>query len=231
MNDRPPPERPNPDFDKARALPTLAARLDAYREAAKRRRPALAEANQHLIERLIRVGAGGGAPREGDTLPPFLLPDENGHLVSSAELLARGPLIVSFNRGSWCPFCWLELAALNDTLPAIAAKGGRILSITPEVATYSRRLKEHLGLDFPVLSDIDNAYALELGITTALSAEARREILALGADLGIFQNNDAWFVPIPATLAVRRGGRIARAYVNPEFRERIEPAALLDSLD
>lgn len=109
-----------------------------------------------LVEHLATVNAGANAPSPGDPLPLFQLPDENGRLLTSTELLASGPLVVSFNRGNWCPYCWLELSALEDCTSAIVEGGGSVVSITPEVATFSRRLKSRLGLSFPVLTDLDN---------------------------------------------------------------------------
>ena len=163
-------------------------------------------------------------------LPPFLLPDENGRLVSSAELLRKGPLVVTFNRGNWCPFCWLELSAFEDQYKAILKTGGSVVSITPDVATFSRRLKRRLGLSFPVLTDMDNGYALEMGLAVALTDDVRAVYHKAGIDLGIFQRSDVWLLPIPATLLIDRRGIIRHAYVNEDFRQRFEPDQIPDIL-
>ncbi len=180
-------------------------------------------AYQSLIDRLSALEVGAGAPGVGDELPPFVLPDDDGRLVSLADLLANGPLVVSFNRGNWCPFCWLELSALQDCHHAIVEAGASVVSITPEVATFSRRLKNRLGLGFPVLTDLDNGFALELGLAFALTDDVRAIYDGAGIDLGTFQRSEAWFLPIPATLVIDRRGIVRRSYVNADFRERIEP--------
>lgn len=228
MSDRIPPDRPpNPGFESARALGgPLSAQLSAYDALLREGNPVTGAAYQGLVDRLTAVDAGANAPAPGDPLPPFLLPDENGRLLSSAELLASGPLVVSFNRGNWCPFCWLELSALEDCSPAIAEGGGSVVSITPEVATFSRRLKRRLGLRFPVLTDLDNGYALALGLAVSLTDEVRALYAGTGIDLGTFQRSDGWFLPIPATLVVDRRGIVRHSYVNADFRERIEPGSV-----
>ncbi|MDA0655317.1 MAG: peroxiredoxin-like family protein [Proteobacteria bacterium] len=193
----------NPNFEKILAEGgPLAQQLDAYATAMKGKNPVIAGAYQSLVDRLIASDAASSAPDFGDELPPFLMPDETGRLVSSADLLKTGPLVISFNRGNWCPFCWLELNALNACYEAICANGGSVVSITPETARYSQQLKTRLGLGFPVLSDLDNGYALELGLVMALSAEIQNLFRNVGTDISEFQKNDAWFVPIPATLVI-----------------------------
>ncbi len=225
MSDNIPPDRPpNPNFEKARALRgPLSAQLASYDAVLCEQNPAAGAAYQGLVEHLIKVAAGKTAPADGDVLPPFLLPDENGRLVSSAELLATGPLVVTFNRGNWCPYCWLELSALEDHYAAIVENGGSVVSITPEVATYSRRLKKRLGLSFPVLTDIDNGYALEMGLAVAITDEVRGVYDKAGIDLGTFQRSAVWFLPIPATLVIDRQRIVRHAYVNQDFRQRFEP--------
>ncbi|MDA1325733.1 MAG: peroxiredoxin-like family protein [Proteobacteria bacterium] len=225
MSDRIPPDRPpNPNFEKSRALRgPLSAQLASYDEMLCERNPATGAAYQGLVEHLIKVEAGKNAPAAGDMLPPFLLPDENGRLVSSDELLSRGPLVVTFNRGNWCPYCWLELSALADHYEAIIERRASVVSITPDVATYSRRLKKRLGLGFPVLTDLDNGYALEMGLSVALTDDVKGVYDRAGIDLGIFQRSAVWFLPIPATLVVGGQGIIRHAYVNEDFRQRFEP--------
>ena len=233
MSDRIPPDRPaNPDFEKARALRgPLSAQLASYDAMLCERNPTAGAAYQGLVEHLIKVEAGKNAPADGDMLPPYLLPDENGRLVSSAEAVAKGPLVVTFNRGNWCPFCWLELSALENHYAAIVANGGSVVSITPEVATFSRRLKKRLGLSFPVLTDMDNGYALELGLAIALTDDVRAVYDRAGIDLGTFLRSAVWFLPIPATLVIDRKGIIRHAFVNEDFRLRFEPDLIPASIN
>jgi len=227
-----PPERPpNPNFDAARALEgPLSAQLHTYDALLRERNPATGDAYQKMVAHLVAAAAGAGAPGVGDMLPHFVLPDEDGRLVASAELIESGPLIVSFNRGNWCPFCWLELSALQDRAGDIAAAGASVVSIIPEVATFSRRLKRRLGLSFPVLTDLDNGYALDLGLAVAVTEDVRAVYDRAGIDLGVLQRSDGWFLPIPATFAVGRDGIVRHAYVNADFRQRFEPDHLPEIL-
>lgn len=227
--------RRDPAFEAARALEgSLAEQLARFATAFNDRVPQVGAAYQSLIEKLENAGSGAEAPKEGDRLPPFLLPDIDGYLVSSQELLAEGALVISFNRGNWCPFCWLELAALGDIAKDVTAQGASIVSITPETATYNREVKERLDLPFSFLTDIDNGYGLELGITMPISSEIRELIEPHGFDLTAYQKNDAWFVPLPAIFIVDRQSTIRVAYVNPDYRERFDPSpipAILSELD
>lgn len=225
MSDRIPPDRPtNPDFEKARALRgPLSAQLASYDALLRERNRIAGDAYQAMAEHLLSVEAGKNAPAIGSELPPFLLPDENGRLTSSEELLANGPLVVSFNRGNWCPYCWLELCLIEQHHDSIVGVGASVVSVTPEVATYARRLKNRLKLSFPVLTDIDNGYALELGLAVALTDDVRALYERIGIDLGTFQRSSVWFLPIPATLVIDPRGIVRHAYVNADFRERFEP--------
>lgn len=217
----------NPAFEAARALDApLADQLAAYSSASRARSPAVAEAYDAFVETLERAEAGSEAPGIGDAVPGFLLSDTDGRLTSMAESLAEGPLVISFNRGGWCPFCWLELSALADIDAAVREAGGSIVSIIPDAAAYGRRLRARLGLPFPVLTDLDNGYGLELGLTVAMSADLRALFLASGMDLGVFQKNDAWFIPIPATLVVDRAGILRARHVEADFRRRMDPRIL-----
>ncbi len=221
------PAKQDPAFDEARALKApLAKQLAHFAKAFNDRTPEVGAAYQTLIDKLTRAGTGSEAPKEGDRLPSLLLPDIEGNLVSSDDLLADGALVISFKRGNWCPFCWLELAALGDIAGDVKARGANIVAITPETAAYNRELKDRLGLPFPILTDLDNGYGLELGIAMPISTEIRGLIEARGFDLTAFQKNDAWFVPLPATFIVDRAANIRKAYVNPDYRRRYDPSSI-----
>lgn len=221
----------NPGFEEARALDApLANQLASYAAALGANAPAVMAAYQALIKRLQQSGAGAEAPKEGERLPPFLLPNIDGQLVSSRDLLAQGPLVISFNRGNWCPFCWLELAALGDIADQVSALGATIVSITPETSAYNREIRDRLDLPFDFLTDLDNGYGLELGITMAISREVRELVEPRGIALTTYQNNDAWFVPLPAIFIVDRREIIRVAYINPDYRERFDPAPIPEIL-
>ncbi len=188
-------------------------------------------AYDRLVERLVAAGAGAGAPVVGVPMPDFLLPDDQGRLVALEALLAQGPLVISLNRGHWCSFCRLELACLAEHEEAIGRLGGRVVSIIPERRIFAQRLKAELGLPFPVLSDMDNAYALSLDLMIWVGNELRGLFVELGLDVPGAQANRGWFLPIPATFVVGREGRILARFVDPDFRRRMEIAPILAALE
>ncbi len=143
--------------------------------------------------------------------------DTDGRLVDLASLRARGPLVVSFNRGGWCSYCALQLRALARAHPAIVAAGADVVSIVPETQEYARELVKSRGLPFKVLVDIDLGYALSLGLVFWVGEELKDIYLKLGIDLARFQRNDGWFLPIPATFVIGRDGPCSRAFSTPTF--------------
>jgi peroxiredoxin len=220
------------DFDDIRCLEvSLADKLEAYAARLQDFNPAIANAYAELIERLVRAGAGDAALGVGDTLPPFALPDSAGYIRRLETLLEAGPLVVSFNRGHWCSFCRFELLALNEIAPDIADHGASLVSIMPETATVSSQLRDRFDLAFPILTDIDNGYALRANLMIALGPAVSGLLRKSGSDLAKFQGNEAWFVPIPATYVVAPDGRITAAHADADFRRRMTPDAVLAALE
>ena len=219
-------------FDEIRCLDLpLADQLAAYSDQMQQTNVQIAGIYSDIIERLRKAEAGNGAPQVGDRLPAFLLPDHSSRLISSANLIESGPFVISFNRGHWCSFCRLELLALNDIYPQIQQCGGELVSIMPERAPSVLQLLEGYTINFPILTDMDNGYALECGIMISLGQALRDAFTAKGKDLGRFQGNDGWFAPIPATFIIGRDGRIACQFVDPDFRLRLSPKAILECLE
>jgi peroxiredoxin len=163
-------------------------------------------------------------------LPPFELPDDSGGLVSLSELLKRGPVVVSLNRGHWCSYCRIELESLQGANDEIRRRGGSIVAITPDRQAYAQKLKERSKLTFPVLCDIDNAYAMSLSLVVWCGEEIKTLYKKAHLDLAKSQGNDGWLIPIPATYVVAPDGRIKASFVDADFRKRIEPADILEIL-
>jgi len=210
------------DFDAVRCLNvSLAKKLDAYVQRHWQHQRDVALLYQSLIVRLTSGGAGQNAMNIGDRLPTFVLPDSGGCLVRSDDLLERGPLIVSFNRGSWCPFCRLELLSFAESYPEVKAQGGEIVSIIPEKGEPAGKLKNGYELPFPVLSDIDNGFALANGLMISCGDDLHTALLERGIDLGALHGNRGLFMPITATYVVAPNGIIKDAFVDPDFRLRM----------
>jgi peroxiredoxin len=193
----------------------------------KERAPEVWDAYQRLVRDLKASRLIRSSLRAGDRMPDFALPNIQGRLVSSAELLARGPLVLSFFRGGWCPYCTLELLALQEGLPQIERLGATLVAVTPDTGTALAAAKRDNRLGYELLSDVDLGVGLAFGIIFRVPDAIRALYLRLGIDLGARHGNDAWLLPLPATYIVARDGIIRHAELDPDFKKRMEPAEIL----
>jgi peroxiredoxin len=208
---------------------SLEEQLKAFSDAARQKRPQFAEAVDRLVGRLRESGAGTSAPQPGEPMPPFHLPDESGHIVSLDRLLAKGPVAVTFHRGHWCPYCRINIKALAHTQEKIASEGGQIVAIMPDRQQFVSELKSAAKVPFPILTDMDNGYALSLNLAIWLGAEMQKMLAGL-RDLPSFQGNNSWILPIPATFVIAEDGLIRARFVDPDYRKRMAIDDLLAAL-
>jgi peroxiredoxin len=150
--------------------------------------------------------------------------------VSSAALLVRGPLIITFYRGVWCPYCNLELQALQEGLPQFQALGASLVAISPQTAANSRKSQRNNKLDFPILSDTHGDVAAAFGLRFALPDYLVELYKNLKNDLPAFNDDPAWTLPMPARYVIGQDGVIAYAEVNPDYTQRPEPDSMLPVL-
>jgi peroxiredoxin len=207
---------------------TLREQLEAYAAASRGIFPAYGEAVDRLVERVNQNGGGENAPRPGDAMPDFMLPDESGKLVTLNSLTAKGPVAVMFFRGHWCPYCGLNVRAVSQAMDRIRAIGAQVVAIMPELQEYAQKFKAQSGAPFPVLTDLDNGYALSLNLAIWLDTEIQH--LLSYQDLPGFHGNEGWVLPIPATFVVGRDGIVKARFVDPDFRRRMEIDDLLAAL-
>jgi peroxiredoxin len=191
--------------------------------------PAYGDAVDHLVTRFNGNGGGDTAPRPGEAMPLFMLPDESGRLVALSSLLESGPVAVMFFRGHWCPYCRLNVRAVVQALDRIESMGARIVAIMPETQEYTQQLKAEADAPFPILTDLDNGYALSLNLAIWLGAEIQS--LLSYQDMAKFHGNDGWMLPIPAVFVVGRDGLVKARFVDPDFRKRMEIDDLLEALE
>jgi peroxiredoxin len=180
---------------------------------------------------LVASGQAAAAKKAGDKAPEFTLNDPDGQPVSSRELLAKGPLVISFYRGVWCPYCNLELQALQQALPQIAARGASLVAISPQTAPNSRKSQRDNKLEFPILSDAQSKVAASFGLRFSLPDYLIALYKSFKNDLPAFNNDPAWVLPKPARFVIGRDGIIAYAEVNPDYTQRPDPSELLPVLD
>ncbi|KAL6243413.1 hypothetical protein RBB50_009405 [Rhinocladiella similis] len=164
----------------------------------------------------------------GDSLPAFKLTDALGKEVSSADLLAKGPIVMTFYRGEWCPFCNLALGALQKRIPEFEAKGVTLVAITPELPNSSLSTVEKNALKFSVLSDVGNKYAAKLGIVWTQPDSLREPFAKFGNDLKARNGDDSFALPIPATLLVDSSGKVRNTFIDPDYKKRVEPSQVLE---
>ncbi len=219
-------------FDRICAMEApLRERLALLTAAVELHSKPFADEYAALVKQLQKASAGQSAPAIGEPMPHFLLPDHEGRLVSMQEKLDAGPLVVSFNRGHWCEYCQLELQAFAEAHAEFAARGAQVVSVMPEGRSYTRQLRARARDSITVLSDIDNGYALELGLVIWLGAGVERLYRECGLDIERYQGNGSWFVPIPATFVIGRDGLILDRKVDPDFRDRMDIGDVIRALD
>jgi peroxiredoxin len=208
---------------------SLREQLLAFAETTRRERPEFAAAVDRLVGRLRQYGAGESAPRVGEPMPPFVLPNETAQMVSLDELLNRGPVAVTFHRGHWCPYCRININALAQAHQELTADAGQIVAIMPDRQKFAAKLKSQSNVPFPILTDMDNGYALSLNLAIWVGAEIQ-ELMQGRLDLPAFQGNSSWMLPIPATFVVGRDGLIRARFIDPDYRKRMMIADMIAAM-
>jgi peroxiredoxin len=208
----------------------LSQKLAAYSAKLRELNFPFAEAYDTLTARLIDGGIGTGAPKVGEPMPPFVLPARGGSLVALDELLADGPVVVSFNRGHWCPFCKIELRTIAAYHKEIAAHGARVVSVVPDRQGFLGPLDADTDGKLLILSDIDNGYSLSLGLVLWLGDRLKELMRGRGTHLDVIHGNDGWFVPLPATFVIAADGTVAARHVDPDFRLRMDMDEIVSTL-
>lgn len=209
---------------------SLEAILAARRErSVGRLKPEHRAKQERHIRELAASGQVERAIKAGDRAPSFTLQNAAGEAFSSADLLAKGPLIVSFFRGSWCPYCVAELEALDEIVPDLQAIGGALLAITPERPERTATLSEAKGFHFNILIDPGNAVADSFGVGYTFP-EYLRELYhdVLKHDLASHNDDPVWKLPMPARFVIDGSGLVREAKVDPDYRRRPEPAVSLE---
>jgi peroxiredoxin len=215
---------------------SLQARLDAFKADFEAGKPpcsvprSVIETMHRATAELIASGAAQRALKAGDKVESFVLKDANGKTVSSTELLLQGPLVVSFYRGVWCPYCNMELQALQEALPAFRELGAQFVAISPQNPVNSRKSLRVNGLDFPILSDPRNETAAAFGLRFGLPDYLIELYKSRKNDLPAFNGDTSWTLPMPGRFVIGLNGIIRYAEVNPDYTRRPEPSDMLPAL-
>ena len=215
----------------------LQDKLDAMREDFENGRFPLIptrdqlETMQRATQSLIDSGQADYALEAGDRAPEFTLQDADGSSVSSRELLAQGPLVTTFYRGIWCPYCNYDLQALEDVRPEIEARGASLVAISPQTPANSRKSQRDNKLGFLILSDPGATVAAEFGLRFSLPDDLIEVYRQFGADLAAVNGDPSGVLPMPARYVIGTDGVIAYAEVNPDYTRCPDPSELLPVLD
>ena len=208
-------------------MPRLRDQLEAKRRTMN---DEVRRAYEAMVAELQRTDFLTRALKVGERFPDLVLPNAEGALMSINRLLADGPLVVTFFRGEWCPYCRLMLDALAATLPEIRALGAALVAITPEAGGRALTAKQNHNAGFEVLCDIDCGVGLNCGVVFRAPEPYRVLLLQYGTDLAERHGNPSWFLPVPATFVVDRDGTVRWRFISVDFTERAEPADILAAL-
>jgi peroxiredoxin len=211
---------------------TLQDRLNELKKDLAAKVPLEAQAiMQRATAALKNSGQAQSAVRVGDAVQGFTLPDITGAIFRSEEHWGRGPLVVSFYRGFWCPYCNIELQALQETLGEIRARGAELVVISPQSAANSRRSTRVHGLQFSILVDQGNHVASQFGLRFKLPPELIELYKGFGNNLSIVNGDESWTLPMPARFVIDSVGVVRYAEINADYSIRPDPRDLLPLLD
>lgn len=183
--------------------------------------------NRQTVEQLCAAGMAGRILPVGASIPRFQLPDHDGNPVSSVEFLRRGPLVICFFRGRWCPFCVAQLEAMNSVLPHIQSAGASLVAISPQTVKQAFFMHDQHQLRFPLLSDFQNQVARAFGLVYAVPEEQKAVYGRTFVNLPFLNGESSWELPIPATYIVGPGGEVLYAGADPDYTHRPEPREIV----
>ena len=210
---------------------TLKEQLDARRAMSiQKSPPGRSAAFQRGVDELIADGIADRAVKEGDVAPNFTLPNARGEQISLYACLENGPVVLTFYRGGWCPYCNMQLRAYQGILPELGSLGATLIAISPEPVDSSLSTAEKNELEFEVLSDINSDAGRAYRLMFELSDELQAFYTEMGNDLSKRNADGEWHLPLPATYVIDTNKRVTLAFVDADYRDRLEPADIIAAL-
>lgn len=185
---------------------------------------------EQATEKLRKSGIVDKAKKKGDQYIDFTLPNINGKQVSLSEKLKKGPIVLTFYRGGWCPYCNLQLKAYQDHLEAFEAAGGQLIAVSPESIDSANTTVDKNEIKYEILSDNLNKEARKYGLVFQLEEDLKKVYLEFGLDLEKNQGNNSWELPIPATYVIDQSGKIIYSFLNVDYVQRAEPKDIVEAL-
>jgi len=182
-------------------------------------------------QRLAESDVAANAISVNDIAPEFTLTDAHGHAFQLSESLLHGPIVLSFYRGGWCPFCDLELKALAEREPEIRNLGARLVAVSPALHEKNKAAQSELNLPFPLLFDEGNRVARVYGLVMQVDEAMRPLYLQWGFDIPTLNGDETWELPLPGTFIIDTSGTVRAAFVNKDYTQRMEPSDIIRALE
>lgn len=209
----------------------LQSRLDrAGRDLRAQLPPRAFPAFERGTQAALAAGLTARSVQVGDVIAPFRLPDTDSRWWRSSELLESGPLLIVFARGVWCPYCNIEMRAIEAVIPEITALGASVVAITPQSVAYCRSSKAINELSYLVLSDTGADVAHSFGVGWSVPDYIQDVYLEIGTILTDYNDDGGWRLPMPARFVITPFGEVVYAEVHPDYTRRPDPAELLPAL-
>lgn len=211
---------------------SLKAQIDAYNVQKEAKLPAdvlalMDTTNEELIAQHIK----NNALQVGAKVSNFNLSNHNGENIELTDLLNKGPVIISFYRGGWCPYCNLELKALNDYLPQFKTQSAQLIAISGQLPDETLSTTQKNALEFDVLSDVSNKVADQFGLLFTLDERIQALYTKFGIDFEHYYGDKSYKLPLPATYVINQDGIITYAFLNEDYTLRAEPADVMAALE
>ena len=211
---------------------SLKAQIDAYNVQKDAKLPAdvlalMNTTNEELIAQHIK----DNALQIGQKVENFSLANHNGENIELADLLKKGPVIISFYRGGWCPYCNLELKALNDYLAQFKTQSAQLVAISPQLPDETLSTAQKNDLEFDVLSDVSNKVAEQFGLLFTLDERIQALYTQFGIDFEHYYGDKSFKLPLPATYVINQEGVITYAFLNEDYTLRAEPTDIMAALE
>ncbi|KAA1159972.1 peroxiredoxin-like family protein [Pseudoalteromonas distincta] len=210
---------------------SLKAQIDAYNVQKDAKLPAdvlalMNTTNEELIAQHIK----DNALQIGQKVENFSLANHNGENIELADLLKKGPVIISFYRGGWCPYCNLELKALNDFLPQFKTQSAQLVAISPQLPDETLSTAQKNDLEFDVLCDVSNKVAEQFGLLFTLDERIQALYTQFGIDFEHYYGDKSFKLPLPATYVINQEGVITYAFLSEDYTLRAEPIDVMTAL-
>lgn len=207
---------------------TLREALQSFQDGLSQQLPPAVHASlAAAIDSHIASHPAAHALKIGSTAPDFTLPDLRGQPLTLSKALV-GPVVLTFYRGSWCPYCDLQLRAYSRMLPELTRLKARLIAVSPQrPPADGAGSSDYSSLGFPLLVDADNKVARQYGVVYSLDDAMRTVLKGFGLDLAAVNGTDRWELPVPATFVISSDARIRWVHVEADYRLRAEPEDIL----